>query len=482
MESESKSPFGDVDGLQLMGMHREIDRVMVIVPRLCTDSGLNTLTMSERSDSVGVGWDSTGTLSYTALRKDQRVDMKLSCSHDAGSKVMMISPVIHFHPYGWVRLCDKELPLDHSSITWGIPRDIEEERLSTKANVSMTLEDELANLDRVHGNQVVSPRKTKPITSTYRSVLRFASSKRPRLLRPVPGGLPALTDKWAAERDEDRERAKHDQYVRRKAAAHRWAESLISVLKGIFGNPLRRRSIMNRWHHRAPNDRTVTTDVFVAFIETIMDRPVNLVVTSQGFQVFDEESLLIPYRWLTQAERMFFVRLYIHRDEVFDNFVEGFANQFWLKSCLLNDAVKSAVCPRQLVQEFSLVAVDAALSKKKPVVLLNLIAAVRACIHRKTPTSVDVFLIHLSAALQQRKIKECLEQLGMLVSIAGEEPEVPSLTSRGRSSTPTNPLRKHRNGFRTSMSGPMRNGTPGYLDGSFVMTSANRKKKMNRDK
>ena len=443
MSAESKSPFGEVDGFMISGVSREQDRVIRVVVRITTDGGLNSFLMTECADSSTLEWEGTGKMTFTMRHKEQRLEMVMTCLHDAEEKVLRVSPVVYFRPFGWVRLRDQKLLLDRGSVAYSVPVDIEEERLSSSAHAveEPTLETELNNLRRLHSHMGVSQDRDQTVNSPtdYANLPSTRLSrwkpvnggKRPRFYLQVPGaGLPPIRPHWEVAVEEARIAKEEDTRRRRTFATQRWGPTLNRILRGIFGDPIRRRSIVSRWHERNPTRGVTVTEIFTHFIESIMDAPRSLVVTSHGFLLFDNESLLIPYLWLTLEERMFFVKMYVHRAEIFQDSVAGYSNQFWLRGCLLDGIVNAAVCPRQVVQEFSLVTIDAALSRRVPVVLLNLIAAVRACIHRKAPTVIDKFLLHLSAALQQREVKEGVEQLGMLVAIAGEAPEIPDIASR----------------------------------------------------
>ncbi len=167
MSAESKSPFGEVDGFMISGVSREQDRVIRVVVRITTDGGLNSFLMTECADSSTLEWEGTGKMTFTMRHKEQRLEMVMTCLHDAEEKVLRVSPVVYCRPFGWVRLRDQKLLLDRGSVAYSVPVDIEEERLSSSAHAveEPTLETELNNLRRLHSHMGVSQDRDQTVNS-----------------------------------------------------------------------------------------------------------------------------------------------------------------------------------------------------------------------------------------------------------------------------------------------------------------------------
>lgn len=169
--------------------------------------------------------------------------------------------------------------------------------------------------------------------------------------------------------------------------------------------------------------------------------------------VVDADALSVPYSWMTTEEQVFCYRLYVNRNDLFADAADFNRSSecvttassvvastttaaasvgadvpgnkivsYQLRRFVLDDAVvKNAICGRYIVQQFVLDCIEYGMSSPRRVhIFLSVLSAVgRLYVGSKMK---DVFLLNLKIALEQVSVWDAVNELGLLVNIAGSTP------------------------------------------------------------
>lgn len=457
-----QSPFGRVSGLEIKGTIEtgQIETVKLIIS-LKSDSGLNsTCATIKPGGRSAVAWQGAGTLDYTV--NSHNVDISVGYVHSRVDKYKIrLSIVLHFTPHGWVRLPETVLQLagHNFPISFLIPQDVAEENLITATKFTGIT----ADVERVYGKRLPDECRELVSKNTRKPAIRPTVAD---LRRSTETGVDPMV--YAIERKRQRldeygdafpvnslskQRSLAEQETQKRVSSllDAWEMPVKMFLRRLFCTETRFRCIVQKWHNR----RAIPFD---AFMDTLLRTRYALELTDTALHLFgnatltDSDALSIPYTWMTTDEQTFCYRLYVNRSLLFADAADfnrstesmpstrtavgaaggggggGAGNHnntvvsYRLRRFLLDEQiVVPTVCGRFMTQQFVLDCVEYGMSSWRRFHVFVAVLSAVGRLHSAAKLK-DVFLLNLKMALEQLSAWDAVNELGLLVSIAGSSP------------------------------------------------------------
>lgn len=459
-----QSPFGRVTGLEVRGTIEtgQVETVKLIV-ELKSDSGLNsayaTIKPGGRSS---VAWQGAGTLDYTV--NTHNVDISVGYVHSRVDKhKIRLSIVLDFKPHGWVRLPETVLQLagHNFPISFLIPQDVTEENLISAAKFTGICTD----VERAYGKrlpdecrELVAKNTRKPeIRPTVADLRRSAETGVDPMVYAIERKRQRLDEYSTGSNvnsfSKQRLVAEKESHARITRLLDEWEMPVKEFLRRIFCSATRFRCIVQKWHNR----RAIPFD---AFIKALLHTRYALALTDTALHLFENsmvetDALSIPYTWMTTDEQTFCYRLYVNRMSLFADAADfnrstealpssvatlasfaattasaatgkgkgnGQPASYRLRRFLLDEyVVIPTLCGRFMVQQFVLDCIEYGLSSWHRFHVFVAVLSAVGKLHAAAGQN-DAFLLNLKMAMERLSAWDAVNELGLLVSIAGSSP------------------------------------------------------------